>query len=205
MHCGWGWGRAAVPAGQRAARSALPAQQQPAGSGLVVLLDTWAAAWGPPGTRTCPWGAQVSCLWGCHGPALSERGCETCGCRAHPAAGAAGETPALSSGSLWLLSCPSQDGHWCPLLLQGTCCVTRFGCVGNEAGHFGQRGERMTQGVGLFPCCWLFRSPLATPVLLPLLPRRTPSITRLAEPMGCCSPRGAIPVPACPNELMGLC
>lgn len=41
-----------------------PAQQQPAGSGLAAMLDTWAAAWGPLGTRTCPWGAQVSCPMG---------------------------------------------------------------------------------------------------------------------------------------------
>lgn len=99
-----------MPAGQRAARSPLPVQQQPAVSGLAVFLDIWAAAWGLPGTRTCPWGAQVSCLWGCHGSALSKRGCETRGCRAHPADGAAGETPALSTGCLWLLACLSQ--HW---------------------------------------------------------------------------------------------
>jgi len=93
VHCGWG--QATVPAGKQAARSPLLAQQQPTGSGLAVLLDTWAAVWGPPGTRTCPWGAQVSCPWGCYDPALSEWGCETCGCRAHSAVGAPGESPAL--------------------------------------------------------------------------------------------------------------
>lgn len=55
-------------------------------------------------------------------------------------------------------------------------------------GVLAREGERMTQGVGLFPCCWLFRSPLPMPVLLALLPRGTPSIARLAEPMGCCQP-----------------
>lgn len=140
-----------------------------------------------------PWHQDLSL--GCTGKmsmGMPWRDCETCGCKAHTTDGATGETPLLSTGSLWLLACLSRDGHWCPLLLLGTC-VTRFGGVGNEAGHFGQGRERMTQGGGLFPCCWLFRRPLATPILLPLLPRSTPTSQGLQSPWGAASPRGVIP------------
>lgn len=147
-------------AGRAASGTLTPASTAAAaGAGLVGFLDTWAAAWGPPGTRTCPWGAQVSCPWECHGPGLSKQGCETSGCGAHPAAGAAGETPAPSSGSLWLLACPSRDGRWCPLLLLGTCCVTRFGCTGNEAGCFGQGGGEDDSGGWFIPMLLAFQEP----------------------------------------------
>lgn len=169
------------------------------------MLDTWAAAWGPPGTRTCPWGAQVSCPWGCHGPALSQRRCETCGCKAHPADRAAGDTLVLSTGSLWLLACLSRDGRWCPLLLPGTCCVTRFGCVGNKARHFGQGGERMTRGLVYSHAVGFSGAPLPPWSCCHCCPGAPQAWQGLQSPWGAASPQGVIPVLACPNELTRLC
>lgn len=160
----------------RAVHSPLPALRQPPARGSGVA-----------GHMGCcleiPWHQDLSL--GCTGKlslGMPRQDCETCGCNAHTTDGATGEL------STWLLACRCRDGHWCPLLLLGTC-VTRFGCVGNEAGHFGQGGERMTKGRGgLFPWCWLFRSPLATRVLLPLLPRSTPTPQGLQSPWGAASP-----------------
>lgn len=192
-----------MPAGQRAARSPLPAQPQPTGSGLAALPDTWAAAWGPPGTRICPWGAQVSCPWGCHGPALSQRGCETCGCRAHPADGAAGETPALSAAPFGCLPAFPEVATAVPSSCWALAMALHLGAWGTR--HFGQGGERMAQGVGLFPCCWLSGAPLPPVSCRHCCPGAPQPSQGLQSPWGAASPRGTIPVMVCPNELTGLC
>lgn len=56
VHCG----RAQAPC---RAGSERPCPCQPPASPLLLALHAWAAAWGPPGTRTWRWDAQVRCLW----------------------------------------------------------------------------------------------------------------------------------------------
>lgn len=56
--------------------------------------------------------------------------------------GAAGETLALSTGSLWLLAHLSQDDYWCPPLLLGALAVSLdLGAWGNRQDILAREGR----------------------------------------------------------------
>lgn len=63
----------------------------------------------------------------------------------------------------------------------------------------------MTQGAGLIPCCWLFRTPFATPVCCHCCPGAPQAWQSLQSAWGAASPQGTIPILVCSNELTGLC